>query len=188
MKRIFTRLLVILIIPVIYAGYATAAEPKLVEKNIPLGKVQADWEMYVPSLKISPDSTRMAYMVRKGNKFAVIENGQISPTVDGIGKDTPIFSPDSKHVAYIAKKGEKWHVVRDGREGEGYEAVFAPVFSPDSKRFAYAAKKSDKQFVVVNGKKDKEYDGIIQKLNCSLLGPDTAPFWPTWWSAIKSFL
>ena len=101
-------------------------------KNIPIETIHADWEMYLPSLKISPDSTRMAYMVRKGNKFAVIENGQISPTVDSIGKDTPIFSPDSKHMAYIAKKGAKWHIVLDGKENEGYEAAFVPVFSPDS--------------------------------------------------------
>lgn len=41
MKRIFTRLLVILIIPVIYAGYATATEQKLVEKTIPIETIQA---------------------------------------------------------------------------------------------------------------------------------------------------
>ena len=139
--------------PVIYAGFADAAEPKLVEKTISLGEMHTDWDMYIPSLKISPDSTRMAYMARKKNKFAVIENGRISPEFDGIGKDTPLFSPDSKHLAYIAKKGDQWHVVHDGRISEGYDAVFTPVFSPDSQRLAYAAKKGDKQFVVVDGNK-----------------------------------
>ena len=71
-------------------------------------------------------------MARKNNKFAVVENGQISHEYDDIGKDTPLFSPDSKHLAYIAKKGAKWHVVHDSRVSEGYDAVSIPVFSPDS--------------------------------------------------------
>ena len=174
MKRIYSILFFVLIIPVIYAGLAIAAEPKLVEKNISLGKVYADWEMYVPSLRISPDSTRMAFMARKGNKFAIIENGQISPTFDSIGKDTPIFSKDSKHVAYIAKKGAKWLIVHDGKEGERYDAVFVPVVSPDSKRMAYVAKEGDHQFVVVDGKKEKAYDYIVQKLNSPAFSPDSA--------------
>ena len=155
MKRIFSRLFFILIIPVIYSVYAVAEEPKLVEKIISIDKIQGDWEMYVLSLRVSPNSTRVAYMARKGNKFAVIENGQISPEYDDIGKDTPLFSPDSKHLAYSAKKDAKWHVVHDSRVSEGYDAVSMPVFSPDSQRLAYTAKKGDKKYVVVDGKKAK---------------------------------
>jgi len=47
-KRIFPRLFFILIILIIYSNYAAAAEPKLIEKNFSLSKVQAEWELYVP--------------------------------------------------------------------------------------------------------------------------------------------
>ena len=167
MKRIFSGFFFILMI---YSVYADAAEPKLVEKTFSIGRVQAEWEIYVPSLKISSDSTRIAYMARKNNKFAVIENGQISPEYDDIGKDTPLFSPDSKHLAYSVKKGAKWHVVHDSRVSEGYDAVSTPVFSPDSQRLAYTAKKGDKQFVVVDGKKAKNMKALSKNrtIRCSV--------------------
>jgi hypothetical protein len=79
MKRIFSGLLFFTIILFLYAGFTGAVEPKLVEKTISLGDMHSDWDMYIPSLKISPDSTRMAFMARKKNKFSVIENGKKSP-------------------------------------------------------------------------------------------------------------
>jgi len=104
MKGIVFRLFFILILPCIFSGYAAAAESKLVEKVLPIGKVHSDWEIHTPSVKISPDSTRITYVTRKNKKFVVVENGRLSPEYDGIGKDTPVFSPDSKHMVYIAKK------------------------------------------------------------------------------------
>ena len=49
MKRIFSGLFFILMI---YSVCADAAEPKLVEKTFSIDRVQAEWEIYVPSLNI----------------------------------------------------------------------------------------------------------------------------------------
>ena len=72
MKRIFPRLFFILLLPVVFSAYPASADPRLVEKTFSLGKVPVNWEIYAPSLNVSPDSKRMAYMARRNNKFAVI--------------------------------------------------------------------------------------------------------------------
>jgi acetyl esterase/lipase/Tol biopolymer transport system component len=127
------------------------------------------WEK--ESLKVSPDSKRLAYAARTGNKWFVVVDGKEEKQYDGLG--APLFSPDSTHVAYAAQMDNKQCVVVDGKEEKQYDGIKAGtlLFSPDSKRLAYAARTGNKWFVVVDGKEEKQYDGI---LITPLFSPDSA--------------
>jgi len=131
-------------------------------------------------LAFSPDSKRIAYITKRGNKWAVVVDGLPRPTVtgarqnmaptrvegrgyDGILDGSLVFSPDSTRVAYAAKRGGRWVVVVNRREGRGYDGILAgrePIFSPDSKRVAYAAKQGRKFVVVADGLAGAGYDAV----------------------------
>jgi len=125
--------------------------------------VEIDFSSWIrESFKVSPDSKRVAYVARVGDKQFVVVDGKEEKQYDGIGEGTPIFSPDSKRVAYNARVGDKWLVVADGKEEKRYDGIGTTlIFSPDSKRVAYKALVGDKQLVVVDGKEEKQYDGIV---------------------------
>ena len=94
-------------------------------------KVDSSWIQ--ASLKISPDSRRVAYVViEKGKQFVVVD-GEEGKQYDGIAEETPIFSPDSKRVAYTANVGKKCFVIVDGEEGKQYDVIVKDtlIFSPD---------------------------------------------------------
>jgi len=95
----------------------------------------------------SPDSKRLAYGAKTGDKLFVVLDGKEEKQYDGILGGTPVFSPDSKRVAYGAKTGDKLFMVVDGKEEKQYDGILGgtPVFSPDSKRLAYGPKQ------VING-------------------------------------
>ncbi len=79
--------------------------------------VQVDSSLMVSELfKVSPDSKRVAYGAKVGDKVLVVVDGKEGKPYHGIG--SLIFSPDSKRVAYGAKVGDKWLVVVDGKEGK----------------------------------------------------------------------
>jgi len=114
----------------------------------------------------SPDSKRISYIARKGDKKFVVIDGKEEKHYDDI-LNYPVFSPDSKKLAYVAKAGSKEFVVIDGVENEKFDEIGRTdvregkvIFSPDSKRIAYAARLGDRTFVVVNGKRHKEYAHI----------------------------
>ncbi|HOK09764.1 MAG TPA: hypothetical protein PLJ10_08900, partial [Candidatus Hydrogenedens sp.] len=75
------------------------------------------------SLIFSPDSRRVAYSAKRGDKWVVVVDGVEGKEYDGIGAGSLIFSPDSRRVAYSAKRGGKWVVVVDGVEGKEYGVV-----------------------------------------------------------------
>ncbi len=125
------------------------------------------WEK--ESLKVSPDSKRLAYVARTGNKWFVVVDGKEEKQYDGLG--APLFSPDSTHVAYAAQMDNKQCVVVDGKEEKQYDGIKAGtlLFSADSTRLAYVARTGNKWFVVVDGKEETQYDG----LGASLFSPDS---------------
>jgi hypothetical protein len=53
---------------------------------------------------VSPDCTRVAYVICENGKEFVVVDGKENKQYDRIGEMYPIFSPDSKRVAYIAHK------------------------------------------------------------------------------------
>ena len=135
-----------------------------------------DSSSWIPeSLKVSPDSRRVAYVATVGNKWSVVLDGKGEKQYDGIMPGTPIFSPDSRRVAYAAQEGDKFFVVIDGKEDKQYDGIAKGIlfFSPGSKRVAYAAQEGDKQFVVVDGKEGKQYDGFLEGARIIFDSPHT---------------
>jgi Tol biopolymer transport system component len=118
---------------------------------------------WVPgSFKVSPDSRRIAYVIKVWEKRAVVIDGKEEKPCEDVGEGNPIFSPDGKRVAYGAKKGDKGIVVVDGQEQKAYDdiSVTKILFSPDSKRIVYGAREDSKWSLVIDGKEEKPYDGI----------------------------
>ncbi len=111
---------------------------------------------------VSPDCTRVAYVICENGKEFVVVDGKENKQYDRIGEMYPIFSPDSKRVAYIAQQGEKQLVVVDDEEGKGYDGIWegSLIFSPDSRHLAYVAQRDNEDFVVLNGREEKHYEAI----------------------------
>ena len=111
---------------------------------------------------VSPDCTRVAYVVCEKVKEFIVVDGKENKRYDCISDRYPIFSPDSKRVAYIAQQGEKQFVVVDDEEGKGYDGIWegSLIFSPDSRQLAYVAQIGNEDFVVVNGIEEKHYEAV----------------------------
>ena len=123
---------------------------------------------------VSPDSKRMAYILRYYGKYSAVVDGFQWKEYDYVYNLR--FSPDSKHVEYVAKCDGVCFAVVDGVEGKAYsvqpsDVLFerkSNIVSPDGKRIAYVAKQDssffhyDNEFVVVNGKKGKKYDAVLE--------------------------
>ena len=84
------------------------------------------------SLKVSPDSKRVAYAAGSGNKWFVVVNGKEGKQYDDALVDYCIFSPDSKRVACVVSLGQRiqnvigvfWQfVIADGKEGKHYLGI-----------------------------------------------------------------
>ena len=118
-------------------------------------------EIGLGSLRISPDSKRVAYGAARGDKRVIVVDG-----VDGKEYDTiamgSLFSRDGKRFAYAAKRGERWVVVVDGVEVGEYERIAdGPEFAPGSMRLAYSARRGGKWVSVLDGMEGKEYDELV---------------------------
>ena len=85
----------------------------------PVAQMDSSW--IVSSLKVSPDSKRVACVAGMGDKQLVIVDGKEGKAYDDI--DDLIFSPDSKRVAYVAKAYNRGFVVVDAYEGTPYDSV-----------------------------------------------------------------
>lgn len=109
----------------------------------------------------SPDGSKIAFIIKKDLKEAVLLNGEMSPFYDKI--TFMVFSPDSRHFAYGAKVGIDMMVVLDGLPGKIYDWIFPPrFFSPDSKSFIYKARSSEGDFLVFNETEGRPYEQIYQ--------------------------
>lgn len=126
------------------------------------------------TLTFSPDSKRVAYIGRRGEKGKKgapvpadgIPRGGWRLVVDGKeGKSYELahhpltFSPDSRRIAYFVTTSAGASVVVDGKEGPVYESLMLPgvVFSPDSQHFAYGARKGTSSVMVADGAEGKPY-------------------------------
>lgn len=95
-------------------------------------------------LTYSSDSSRYAYVARKGKAVFVVMNGKEGLAFDMVV--APMFSPDGKFLIYRARKaGKRFVVVADAegkviRQHPSYEMVFQPVFTSDGKSVAYGVK------------------------------------------------
>lgn len=151
------------------------------------GKVEATYDdiWFSHDRAFSPDGKRLAYWVRKGDKWVAVVDGvegtEFDQTVDlySVGTVYPIFSPDSRRVAYAGQRDGKCYVVIDGKLSGPYDRVLSVVycgnglnrlpdiFSADSRRYAFSASKDKKWRIIIDGREGKEYD--------QLEGPVQAP-------------
>lgn len=86
----------------------------------------------------SPDSRRLAYCARNGNRQFVVADGVAGPEYDEIHRWFPMFTNDSRHLLYWARRGEKWLLVVDGREDPEYDWTYKTGIQADGS-FEYLA-------------------------------------------------
>ncbi len=111
-------------------------------KGAPEGEERGYDKVSFSNFTFSPDSSKYACIMFKGDKLLVVEDGKAGETCEIIGDKTLVFSPDSRHLAYVACDNGKWHIVVDGKPGREYAGIadIGVVFSPDSRRCAYAVR------------------------------------------------
>ncbi len=122
------------------------------------------------NIVFSPDSRRLLFKARRGNRWLMVIDGVASKeydagTTDDISfseDDEIAFSPDSRRVAYVAQKMGKEMVVVDGAEGKLYDDINNLQFTHDGRHYAYTAQRGAKYVVVVNGVESKEYDSFLK--------------------------
>ena len=117
---------------------------------------------YLLNLKTSPDSTRIAYVLKDDVAYDYLviagPEGKTTETAyESIRQDSFVFSPDGKHHGYKAYKGDKRVAVIDGSEGQEYDEIWWIFFSQEGERYAYKAKKDGQEIVVVDGIEEGPY-------------------------------
>ena len=144
-----------LTICLLFAGVAIPAQEEVSRKVASekvIGEVGSS-RMFHKSFRVSPDSRRVTYITRAGNKSVVVVDGKKEKEYYLIEPRSLVFSPDSQRVAYAARVDRrKEFAVVDGEEGKQYDGIVALgggriVFdSPDS--FYYLGRRGDKIYLV----------------------------------------
>lgn len=124
-----------------------------------------------PTLWISPDGRRVAYLTEKG----IVIDGEAKEYDYGVASESFAFSPDSKRTAYAAhvkREGSdtNYILVLDGEEAkQSYHHIGpGPVFSPDSKHVVFFGDrfttKDYENFVVIDGKEGPPQKGFAWEM------------------------
>ncbi len=128
------------------------------------------------AIAFSPDSNRLAYIVKKFElkgqekveRRIVVLDGRESKAYDEIipaVKDLPRllqFSPDSKRLIFHAQRGEQRFIVTDLVEADD-DGRQRTVFSPDGKREAHVVLKAGGMHVLLDGVLSPPYNGIADE-------------------------
>jgi hypothetical protein len=109
----------------------------------------------------SPNSARVAYVAKEGDKQFVVVDDRTESPFDGIGGRSVSFSLDSKRIAYIARMADKKFVVYDGVEKTRYNNVWCPVFSDDSAHLAYVAQLDRGHGIIIDESLVYQCDGVV---------------------------
>jgi Tol biopolymer transport system component len=126
------------------------------------------------SLRLSPDGSRISYVVIAPGEQRVMIDGNEEPPQEMVNAGGAWFSPDGKHTVYAFHKDKKSYLVLDGKQRpEVYEwmAPLGPLipggtyspFSPDGRHLVFAARTATnegQQRVVFDHKPGKHYDAI----------------------------
>ncbi|MBI5723485.1 MAG: PD40 domain-containing protein [Planctomycetes bacterium] len=107
---------------------------------------------------ISPDNTRIAYVLERDGKAAVFINGKRIGEHDGVRMGSMVYSPTAKRFAYVAGKDKAWKLVVDGKESKTYEDIMHPVFSPSGERVGSGAWSGNQKFILVDGEEFSPYE------------------------------
>ncbi len=110
--------------------------------------------------RISPDGKRVAFAVKRGEKWRMVVDGKEVAAGDAIQHIT--FSRDSRRLAYGLRKDGKWRVVIDGVEQPAYDDLGRTgiQFSADGSHIAYTAIKDARECLVIDGKEGPFFDAI----------------------------
>ena len=147
-----------------------SSKRKATEKS--LGEYDlAKYNAKKPTLWISPDGRRVAYLTEKG----IVIDGEAKEYDYGVVPESFAFSPDSKRTAYAAhvkrpKSDTNYILVLDGVEAEqAYHHIGpGPVFSPDSKHVVFFGDrftaKDYEDFVVIDGKEGPPQKGFAWEM------------------------
>jgi len=137
-----------------------------------------EWEFdeIVSEPLFSPDSDRLAYIVRDGSNYRVMIDRKKSKMYHRISRTSLVFSPDSRYVAYAAGSGD-WVSLATTNEGPGLDAKTPATWSPGWRvRLHYDSVKRQqrrgdnediyripKRWRIVRDRKegDEEYEGIV---------------------------
>jgi len=117
----------------------------------------------------SPDSSKVAYIGKLGNKCYFFINDELIREHDDVLNYSLIFSPDSSKTAYIALTVGKWlshdsyFVVTDKTHTKPYDDILdgSLIFSPDSSKIAYVARRKDNFYVVIDENEGMAYENIV---------------------------
>jgi len=112
----------------------------------------------------SPDSKRLAYIVRSGGNLVVVvdDKALYDCRPCQLAREL-VFSPDSQHIAYMTRVNEHWYTVLDGTEvPNSKDSIIAPHFSVDGKRLAYIKKGEHKRVLVYGDLESAEYDRFVE--------------------------
>ena len=129
------------------------------------------------SVCFSPDSKRVGYLARMGDKWFAVIDGVPGPAYDQIRgwrrhidldsatEYIGCFSRDSKRVAYARRIGDKWSIVIDGQPGPAHDQVASVIFSADGESWAYIAwnETTGRSCVVLDGESGPEYKAVFSE-------------------------
>ncbi len=138
------------------------------------GKIRSKEYEKFGFITFSPDSSRVAYSVKNGDRWRVMIDETPGPEFDEISIIDVAFSPDGKRLAYAARTGGTWNAVLDGKAvlPRGSDMVGHLTFSPDSRRFAFVVQKGNRQAFVEDG----AVGPFFAKVKLSVWSPDGKRF------------
>lgn len=137
----------------------------------------------------APGSKQLAYIVIKGGKFLIVNNGvtefagDFSPQTifyesggyaSRVQQITPpVFSPDGSLMAFTRVEKGKFRFVIGGRTGPFFDSLSAIVFSPDSKHFAYIGVNRTSEGVRMQVIHDQTRSPFYEEIDKPVFSPDS---------------
>ncbi|HEX38009.1 MAG TPA: hypothetical protein ENG70_04020 [Candidatus Cloacimonetes bacterium] len=121
------------------------------------------YDIFPHSLTFSPNSEKLAYVVKDSIHERVVVNEEELAAYEAIAESTLQFSPDSEHLAYAAFEDEGWYVVRDEIKSTSYDDIGQILFSPDGKHLAYSAQDGEDWIVMLDKKEISRHTALIEK-------------------------
>jgi WD40 repeat protein len=126
----------------------------------------------ITEIDLAPCGGGCAFMVRVGDKVAMVVNGKEETAYKYLASQFLAFSPDGKRWGYAAVNEGGFAPVLNGVEGKPYKWAGTITFSPDSSRLAFGASSDEGSFAVVDGAEDTPR-GKGSLINGLVFSPDS---------------
>ncbi|MGI8982731.1 MAG: hypothetical protein ACR2FY_26145 [Pirellulaceae bacterium] len=124
------------------------------KETLILGTDDAD-QLLPGSLRVSPDGSRYAYVLKSGSSHKVMLDGKPHVTVPAVNLATMFFSTDGRHFLFAPTEGGKYFI--DGKENDVLGQSLSPkvhslVASDDASQVAAVVTASQYEWHLVVGK------------------------------------